>query len=143
MGIALPFPASAGGSCATQWRLSPPPTPLSVFPQDVDAATLARIDLERRIESLQEEIAFLKKVHEEVGVGRPRVPRARLGLGNGAGNRALTHPFVSPGNPRAAGSATGAAHPGGDGHLQARPDSRAAGHPRAVREHRRQEHRRG
>ncbi|KFW91730.1 Desmin, partial [Phalacrocorax carbo] len=32
---------------------------------DVDAATLARIDLERRIESLQEEIAFLKKVHEE------------------------------------------------------------------------------
>lgn len=34
--------------------------------QDVDAATLARIDLERRIESLQEEIAFLKKVHEEV-----------------------------------------------------------------------------
>ncbi|KAM6332458.1 desmin isoform 2-T2 [Podargus strigoides] len=33
--------------------------------RDVDAATLARIDLERRIESLQEEIAFLKKVHEE------------------------------------------------------------------------------
>uniref|UniRef100_A0A4X1UC83 Desmin n=1 Tax=Sus scrofa TaxID=9823 RepID=A0A4X1UC83_PIG len=33
--------------------------------QDVDAATLARIDLERRIESLNEEIAFLKKVHEE------------------------------------------------------------------------------
>jgi desmin len=32
----------------------------------VDAATLARIDLERRIESLNEEIAFLKKVHEEV-----------------------------------------------------------------------------
>uniref|UniRef100_A0A8B9LV27 Desmin n=1 Tax=Astyanax mexicanus TaxID=7994 RepID=A0A8B9LV27_ASTMX len=32
---------------------------------DVDAATLARLDLERRIESLQEEIAFLKKIHEE------------------------------------------------------------------------------
>lgn len=39
--------------------------------QDVDAATLARIDLERRIESLNEEIAFLKKVHEEVC---PRLP---------------------------------------------------------------------
>lgn len=39
---------------------------LSLPLQDVDAATLARIDLERRIESLQEEIAFLKKVHEEV-----------------------------------------------------------------------------
>lgn len=37
--------------------------------QDVDAATLARIDLERRIESLNEEIAFLKKVHEEVCSG--------------------------------------------------------------------------
>ena len=36
-------------------------------PQDVDAATLARLDLERRIETLQEEIAFLKKIHEEVG----------------------------------------------------------------------------
>ncbi|XP_032079825.1 desmin [Thamnophis elegans] len=38
---------------------------LAAFRADVDAATLARIDLERRIESLQEEIAFLKKVHEE------------------------------------------------------------------------------
>lgn len=34
--------------------------------QDVDDAALARIDLERKIESLQEEISFLKKVHEEV-----------------------------------------------------------------------------
>lgn len=34
--------------------------------QDVDNATLARLDLERRIESLQEEIGFLKKIHEEV-----------------------------------------------------------------------------
>ncbi|XP_005995855.1 desmin a [Latimeria chalumnae] len=38
---------------------------LAAFRADVDAATLARIDLERRIESLHEEIAFLKKVHEE------------------------------------------------------------------------------
>lgn len=38
---------------------------LAAFRHDVDAATLARIDLERRIESLNEEIAFLKKVHEE------------------------------------------------------------------------------
>ncbi|KAL7991872.1 desmin [Crotalus tigris] len=38
---------------------------LAAFRADVDAATLARIDLERRIETLQEEIAFLKKVHEE------------------------------------------------------------------------------
>lgn len=40
--------------------------PLGHFIQDVDNATLARLDLERRIESLQEEIAFLKKIHEEV-----------------------------------------------------------------------------
>lgn len=32
----------------------------------MDAATLARLDLERRVETLQEEIAFLKKIHEEV-----------------------------------------------------------------------------
>ncbi|KAJ8004484.1 hypothetical protein DPEC_G00136730 [Dallia pectoralis] len=38
---------------------------LSAFRGDVDSATLARLDLERRIESLQEEIAFLKKIHEE------------------------------------------------------------------------------
>uniref|UniRef100_A0A8C8VMQ4 Desmin n=1 Tax=Pelusios castaneus TaxID=367368 RepID=A0A8C8VMQ4_9SAUR len=38
---------------------------LAAFRADVDAATLSRIDLERRIEALQEEIAFLKKVHEE------------------------------------------------------------------------------
>ncbi|XP_064166496.1 desmin a [Anguilla rostrata] len=39
---------------------------LAAFRADVDAATLARLDLERRIETLQEEIAFLKRIHEEV-----------------------------------------------------------------------------
>lgn len=34
--------------------------------QDVDNAALARLDLERKIESLQEEINFLKKLHDEV-----------------------------------------------------------------------------
>ncbi|KAF7641802.1 hypothetical protein LDENG_00272070, partial [Lucifuga dentata] len=38
---------------------------LSAFRADVDNATLARLDLEKRIESLQKEIAFLKKTHEE------------------------------------------------------------------------------
>ncbi|PIO39971.1 hypothetical protein AB205_0037160 [Aquarana catesbeiana] len=33
--------------------------------QDVDNASLARIDLERKLESLQEEIIFLKKLHDE------------------------------------------------------------------------------
>lgn len=35
--------------------------------QDVDNAALARLDLERKVESLQEEINFLKKLHDEVG----------------------------------------------------------------------------
>lgn len=34
--------------------------------QDVDNASLARLDLERKVESLQEEIIFLKKIHDEV-----------------------------------------------------------------------------
>ncbi|KAM8980424.1 vimentin [Sarcophilus harrisii] len=40
-------------------------TTLQSFRQDVDNASLARLDLERKVESLQEEIAFLKKLHEE------------------------------------------------------------------------------
>ncbi|XP_051557666.1 vimentin like [Myxocyprinus asiaticus] len=35
------------------------------FRQDVDNAALARVDMERKVESLQEELTFLKKLHEE------------------------------------------------------------------------------
>ncbi|XP_051944140.1 vimentin like [Hippocampus zosterae] len=35
------------------------------FRQDVDNAALARLDLERKVESLQDEIDFLKKLHDE------------------------------------------------------------------------------
>ncbi|XP_022613615.1 vimentin [Seriola lalandi dorsalis] len=35
------------------------------FRQDVDNAALARLDLERKVDSLQEEINFLKKLHDE------------------------------------------------------------------------------
>ncbi|XP_062335181.1 vimentin [Osmerus eperlanus] len=38
---------------------------LQSFRQDVDNASLARLDLERKVESLQEEIIFLRKVHDE------------------------------------------------------------------------------
>ncbi|KAM3822554.1 vimentin [Vipera latastei] len=38
---------------------------LQSFRQDVDNASLARLDLERKVETLQEEIVFLKKLHEE------------------------------------------------------------------------------
>lgn len=36
--------------------------------QDVDNAALARLDLERKVDSLQEEIDFLKKLHDEVSL---------------------------------------------------------------------------
>lgn len=74
--------------CTFQPSCSPcnPPLSLILCPsQDVDAATLARIDLERRIESLQEEIAFLKKVHEEVGQKWPPFPMALMGQGKWSG----------------------------------------------------------
>ncbi|XP_067869455.1 type III intermediate filament-like [Heterodontus francisci] len=38
---------------------------LSDFREDVDEATLACADLQRKIDALQDEIAFLKKLHEE------------------------------------------------------------------------------
>ncbi|XP_055008464.1 glial fibrillary acidic protein isoform X4 [Boleophthalmus pectinirostris] len=38
---------------------------LQAFRQDVDEAALSRVQLERRIEALQDEINFLKKVHDE------------------------------------------------------------------------------
>ncbi|CAL8274551.1 unnamed protein product [Lota lota] len=38
---------------------------LTVFRQDVDEASLNRIQLERKIEALNDEIIFLKKIHEE------------------------------------------------------------------------------
>ncbi|XP_036374874.1 vimentin-like [Megalops cyprinoides] len=40
-------------------------TNMQGFRQDVDNASLARLDLERKVESLQEEISFLKKLHDE------------------------------------------------------------------------------
>uniref|UniRef100_A0A8C3UFD8 Glial fibrillary acidic protein n=1 Tax=Catharus ustulatus TaxID=91951 RepID=A0A8C3UFD8_CATUS len=38
---------------------------LAAYRQDVDNAALARLDLERRVGTLQDEIAFLHKIHEE------------------------------------------------------------------------------
>ncbi|XP_067863176.1 vimentin-like [Heptranchias perlo] len=38
---------------------------LSDFREDVDEATLACVDLQRKIDALQEEIVFLKKLHDE------------------------------------------------------------------------------
>ena len=50
--------------------------------QDVDAAALALLDLERRVGSLQDEIAFLRKVHVEVTpLGGSRGSRGSQGSG--------------------------------------------------------------
>lgn len=38
---------------------------LKTYRKDVDDATLARLELEKKVESLLDEIAFLRKVHEE------------------------------------------------------------------------------
>ncbi|MGH0132941.1 UNVERIFIED_CONTAM: hypothetical protein FKN15_051159 [Acipenser sinensis] len=38
---------------------------LKVYKKDVDNATMVRLDLEKKVESLLDEISFLRKVHEE------------------------------------------------------------------------------
>lgn len=43
-------------------------TSVSLFAKDVDEASLNRVQLERKIDSLQDEINFLKKTHDEVRV---------------------------------------------------------------------------
>uniref|UniRef100_A0A8C8AZL0 Glial fibrillary acidic protein n=1 Tax=Otus sunia TaxID=257818 RepID=A0A8C8AZL0_9STRI len=54
--------------------------------QDVDAAALARLDLERRVATLQDEVAFLCKAHgEELRELRERVARQRGHAEVGAG----------------------------------------------------------
>ncbi|NXV20625.1 PERI protein, partial [Cepphus grylle] len=40
---------------------------LVLFRKDVDDATLSRLELERKVELLMDEIGFLRKLHEEVG----------------------------------------------------------------------------
>ncbi|XP_018615631.2 vimentin-like [Scleropages formosus] len=40
-------------------------TNMQSYRQDVDNASLARLDLERKVEALQDEIIFLKKLHDE------------------------------------------------------------------------------
>lgn len=42
----------------------------------MDDATLARLELERKIESLMDEIEFLKKIHDEVSDAVPSVSQA-------------------------------------------------------------------
>ncbi|XP_065554878.1 glial fibrillary acidic protein [Lathamus discolor] len=52
---------------------------LAAYRQDVDAAALARVDLERRVGTLQEEISFLCMVHEEeLRELRERLARQRV-----------------------------------------------------------------
>lgn len=54
------MPRRPRSDCPSLSQTPLPPT------KDVDDATLSRLELERKIESLMDEIEFLKKLHEEV-----------------------------------------------------------------------------
>lgn len=47
-----------------------------LFPQDVDEAYMSKVELESRLESLTDEINFLRQLYEEVW-GCPEFGRAR------------------------------------------------------------------
>ncbi|KAK7801871.1 hypothetical protein U0070_013475 [Myodes glareolus] len=51
---------------------------LVLFRKDVDDATLSRLELERKIESLMDEIEFLKKLHEEVSMESQQVQQVEV-----------------------------------------------------------------
>lgn len=57
----------------------------------MDHATLSRLELERKVELLMDEIGFLKKLHEEVGAGP--------GWGEGEQVRSVCHDAM-PTRPR-------------------------------------------
>ncbi|KAM9311958.1 low molecular weight neuronal intermediate filament-like [Gastrophryne carolinensis] len=58
------------------------------FRKDVDQATLDRLQLEKKVESLLDELAFLRKVHEEeVAELQAAVTEAQVGLMGVAGER--------------------------------------------------------
>ncbi|KAG9350048.1 hypothetical protein JZ751_026401 [Albula glossodonta] len=49
---------------------------LNTFRQDVDDAAMNRVQLERKVDTLQDEITFLKKIHDEVSCGSKATPSA-------------------------------------------------------------------
>lgn len=62
-----------------------PSAPWKAQQRDVDGATLARLDLEKKVESLLDELAFVRQVHDEGGgraaghaAGVPRRPRLEV-----------------------------------------------------------------
>ena len=84
--------------------------PPQLYPlQDMDDATLCRLELEHRIELLMDEIGFLKKLHEEV------VGRTQGGGGGGGGHIGAVGAGGESSEPTGAGRGTnGAAAAGPD-----------------------------
>lgn len=112
----------------------------------MDDATLSRLELERKIETLMDEIEFLKKLHDEVSdaTSEPlqRVSYCRYSYRLNKGSYFLcVLMLTSSGNPRRPGECPDpAAENGGGQQLQAGPDWRSEGHQGSVRDHRLEEH---
>lgn len=102
-----------------------------VFPQDVDEAYMSKVELESRLESLTDEINFLRQLYEEVW--------GCLGFGGPGFGRSLPAKATPPCTGAAGAAGAGVGHGRGGVHGQQPPAGHgrgAGGRAGAVRGHR-------
>lgn len=104
---------------------------MRLFAKDVDEASLNRVQLERKIDSLQDEIHFLKKTHDEVRVQLKTKSRALLKVFD---EPAASLSLLPPGAARVTGADRSPAGSRRPGRVQTGPDRCSERHQAPVRD---------